>query len=192
MAAPILTWGNLFTFKFPTPPRYVASGIPTTASYTARDPPSPDIEPRYSIPDRFLPTDQQILTRVLDALHNGLAVQSDLPPFPDSFHAFSNAHLRKLEIRDVASESKIVGAGEVLVFAVESLVQVIFDLVAVEDVELVTDPPTTNSQRGGLYISVIVKDKKEKKLESTVSVAFKKPDVLFALAATMASKGQHP
>lgn len=178
MAAPIPTWENLPVFQFFVLPQPITvTSATSTAIYTATNPPAQFIQPSYSIPDHVLPEDQQILTRVINALNRGLAAVPNLPPFPNSAQTFIQRHFRELATLNLQAENQVRNRSAYLFGATAEVVEAIFSAVAHNNVTILDNTPALrNSQRGDLDMSVIAVDPDH---STTVSVEFQTPEVFF-------------
>ena len=125
MASPMLTWQNLLTFKFPTPPPTLEARGATDTTYTARNPPTRHIQPRLSIPDQSLPIGQQIPPCALAALSHGLASLLELPPITNVEDLTQNTSTELSEEHPASKNAVLSHASPVLRIA-QQLIKAIF------------------------------------------------------------------
>ena len=175
----MLTWQNLSTYKFPTPPPPLAiHQVTGTAGYTARNPPPRHIQPRLSIPDQSLPIDQRIVPRAVAALQHGLASLTEPPPIPALLQSTVQMTSTRLSEGHPGSEALVMRHASRIIDIATLLITAIFVAVDGRSPSIeVTCPLRCHSEQGDCDLTVT---SPAPHLSSTTGIELKKTEVAFA------------
>ena len=178
MAAPMLTWQDLLTYKFPSPPPLAIRRATGTASYTATTLPPRRIQPRLSIPDQSLLINRRIVPRALAALQRGFASLTELPPIPANLQSVLQMASDWLSIDHPDSKAQVMPHVALLIHAASLLIKAIFVAVdgRIPSIVRVT-PPRRHSRQGDCNVMIT---SQAQHLSSTLSFELEKTEVAFA------------